>query len=128
MLLSLEQDRIIESCDKNRTDFSSVQEQMELIREINREFKKQGIHEEARMAFEYVAELRDEDWRNAIEAFLGIHRYAVIVPEETFDVANAVMVSSSFFSNVSCPINLSRHSCISVFNESINLCFSAAPT
>ncbi len=90
----VEQDRIIESCDKNRTDFSSVQEQMELIREINREFKKQGIHEEARMAFEYVAELRDEDWRNAIEAFLGIHRYAVIVPEETFDVANAVMDKS----------------------------------
>lgn len=86
-----EQTRIIENCRKNRTDGAYVQEQMELIREINREFKSQGIREEAHMAFEYVVELKDEKWRNAIEAFLGIHRYAILVSGKSFDVANGVM-------------------------------------
>ncbi len=87
----VEQDQIIENCNKNRADYSHVREQLELIREINREFKKRGIGEEAHMACEYVLELRDESWRNAIEAFLGIHRYAVIVSAENFDAANAVL-------------------------------------
>ncbi len=87
----VEQDQIIENCNKNRADYSRVREQLELIREINREFKKRGIGEEAHMACEYVVELKDEDWRNAIEAFLGVHRYAVIVSGENFDVANAVL-------------------------------------
>ena len=60
------------------------------LKEINREFKKQGIQEEAHMACEYVVKLKDENWRTAIEAFLGVHRYAVLVPGETFDLANAV--------------------------------------
>lgn len=90
----IEQNSIIENCNKNRTDYSGVQEQMELIKEINREFKKQGINEEAHMACEYVVELKDENWRNAIEAFLGIHRYAVIVSKEVFDAANAVLDQS----------------------------------
>lgn len=87
----IEQSNIIENCNKNKADFSHVQEQIELIREINNVFKKQGINEEAHMACEYVVALKDENWRNAIEAFLGIHRYAIIVPSETFDVANAVL-------------------------------------
>ena len=90
----IEQNSIIENCNKNRTDYSNVQEQMELIKEINREFKKKGINEEAHMACEYVVELKDERWRNAIEAFLGIHRYAVIVSKEAFDAANAVLDQS----------------------------------
>lgn len=90
----VEQNSIIENCNKNRTDYSGVQEQIELIKEINRELKKQGINEEAHMACEYVVELKDENWRNAIEAFLGIHRYAVIVSKEAFDVANAVLDKS----------------------------------
>ncbi len=90
----VEQNSIIENCNKNRTDYSSVQEQIELIKEINREFKKQGINEEAHMACEYVVELKDENWRNAIESFLGIHRYAVIVSKAVFDVANAVLDKS----------------------------------
>lgn len=90
----VEQNAIIENCNKNRADYSGVQEQMELVKEINREFKKRGIHEEAHMACEYVVELKDEKWRNAIEAFLGIHRYAVIVSKTAFDVANAVLDQS----------------------------------
>lgn len=85
---------IIENCHKNKPDYTYVREQMELIREINHEFGKQGIKDEARMAFEYVVELKDEGWRDAIEAFLGIHRYAIIVPPESFGIANAVMDGS----------------------------------
>ena len=68
-----------------------MQEQTQLIREINKELKKQGIDEEARMACEYVSELKDEAWRDAIEAFLGVHRYAILVSPQAFDVANQVM-------------------------------------
>lgn len=86
-----EQNAVIENCNRNRADYSGIQEQIELIREINRELKKRGMEEEARLACEYVAELKDENWRDAIEAFLGIHRYAVIVSKEAFDVANDVL-------------------------------------
>lgn len=92
----VEQNSIIESCNRNRMNYSNVQEQVELIKEINREFKKRGISEEAHMAYEYVIELEDENWRNAIEAFLGVHRYAIIVSKEVFDVANAVLDKSRY--------------------------------
>lgn len=92
----MEQNSIIESCDKNRMDYSNVQEQVELIKEINRELKKHGLNEEAHMAYEYVVELKDEKWRNAIEAFLGVHRYAVLVSKDAFDVANAVLDKSKY--------------------------------
>lgn len=89
-----EQAGIIENCNKNKPDYTYVREQTELIREINREFQKRGIKDEARMAFEYVVELKEEGWRDAIEAFLGIHRYAIIVSPEAFAIANAVMDAS----------------------------------
>lgn len=92
----VEQNNIIENCNKNRMDYSNVREQVELIKEINRELKKRGINEEAHMAYEYVVELKDENWRNAIEAFLGIHRYAVIVSKDAFNVANAVLDKSRY--------------------------------
>ncbi len=87
----IEQNGIIESCTKSQADYSHVQEQLVLLKEINREFKKQGIQDEAHMACEYVVELKDEEWRDAIETFLGIHRYAVIVAPASFDAANAVL-------------------------------------
>ena len=92
----IEQNNIIESCNKNRMDYSNVQEQVELIKEINRELLKHDINEEAHMAYEYVIELKDENWRNVIEAFLGVHRYAVIVSKDVFDVANAVLDKSRY--------------------------------
>lgn len=92
----VEQNSIIESCNRNKMNNSNVQEQVELIKEINHEFKKRGISEEAHMAYEYVIELKDENWRNAIEAFLGVHRYAIIVSKEVFDVANAVLDKSRY--------------------------------
>lgn len=87
----IEQQKIIENCNKNKADYSYAREQLELIAEINREFRRQGIKDEARMACEYVVGLKDEAWRDALEAFLGIHRYAVIVPPGAFDIANSVM-------------------------------------
>lgn len=92
----VEQNSIIESCNRNKMNYSNIQEQVELIKEINRELKKRGISEEAHMAYEYVIELKDENWRNAIEAFLGVHRYAIIVSKEVFDVANAVLDKSRY--------------------------------
>ena len=85
---------IIEACNKNQPDFSFAKEQKALAGEINREFAAQGIDQEARLACEYVIGITDEEWRNAIEAFLGIHRYAVIVPPEVFHIANEVMDKS----------------------------------
>lgn len=85
------QNNIIENSNKNKADFSYAREQRELIGEINREFAKRGIDDEARMACEYVVELKDEAWRDVIEVFLGIHRYAIIVSPSSFDIANKVL-------------------------------------
>lgn len=90
----IEQNGIIENCAKNRANYSHVREQLELLKEINREFKRRGIRDEAHMACEYVVELKDEGWRDAIETFLGIHRYAIIVEPSSFDTANAVLDQS----------------------------------
>ncbi|MCM1296531.1 MAG: AAA family ATPase [Muribaculaceae bacterium] len=87
--------QVLEDCDKNRPDYSYVQEQQALIREINREFDSKHIISRARFSCEFVVKLEDEEWRNAIEAFLGIHRYSIIVEPEYFDIANAVMDRSS---------------------------------
>ena len=56
---------MVEVPDEKTPDQASMRE-MELIKEINREFKKQGLSEEAHMACEYVVELKDEAWRDAI--------------------------------------------------------------
>lgn len=90
------QNSIIEICNKNMIDDSNVQEQRELIKEINKELKNQGFNETAHMAYEYVSDLTDEKWRDAIEAFLGVHRYAVIVSKDAFDIANAVLDKSKY--------------------------------
>lgn len=87
----VEQTQIIENCNKNKADYSYAKEQTELLAEINREFQKRGMREEARMACEYVVDLHNEEWRDAIETFLGIHRYAIVVSPAAFDVANEVM-------------------------------------
>lgn len=89
-----EQNDIIEACNKNQPDFSFAREQKALASEINREFAARGIDREARLACEYVIGITDEKWRSAIEAFLGIHRYAVIVSPEDFYIANEVMDKS----------------------------------
>lgn len=43
------------------------------------ELEKQGIHTEVRTFAELVQDIRDEDWRMAIETFLGNKRHHIIV-------------------------------------------------
>lgn len=88
------QNEILEACKKKKADFTFAGEQLAFIKEINREFERLGIDEQAKMACEYVIGIKDEDWRNAIEAFLGIHRYAVIVSPAAFDTANRMLDKS----------------------------------
>ena len=88
------QNEILEACKKKKADFTFAGEQLAFIKEINREFEQLGIDERAKMACEYVIGIKDEDWRNAIEAFLGIHRYAVIVSPAAFDIANRMLDKS----------------------------------
>ena len=87
---------IIDECNKSKPDYSYVKDQVAFVSEINREFIKRGIDSEARFACEYVIELYDEEWRSAIEAFLGIHRYAVIVEPRYFDIANRILDDSLY--------------------------------
>lgn len=86
---------VVEECKKNKPDYSFVKEQLSLIEEINREFRKERIESQARFAFEFVVGIADEQWRESIEAFLGIHRYSIIVDPRYFDLANRVMDKSA---------------------------------
>ena len=92
----LEFDEIIKVCDKNLPDYSRVSNQMALIKEINNKFRELNINSEARFSSSFVIELKNEEWRNSIETFLGIHRYSILVEPEYFHIANKVMDSSQY--------------------------------
>ncbi len=89
-------DAAIRNYDRNLPDYSKVENQRNLIKEINNKFKELNIQTEAKFSFSLVVELKDEGWRNAIESFLGIHRYSILVEEEYFDIANKVMDQSNY--------------------------------
>lgn len=91
----LNQLKILEECKKNRNDFSQIPENVSLKQEINREFAKRGIRSEAKFACEYVIGLKDEAWRDAIEAFLGNRRFSILVEPEYYDIADDVLNHSS---------------------------------
>ena len=80
--------------NKNRINTDNSKNQIALINEINREFEKQRIHSSAKMAYEFVVDI-DNDWQNAVEAFLNVHRYAIIVEPEYFEIANSVLDKSN---------------------------------
>lgn len=85
------QHRIIEECKKHRSTFSQIPEYVGLRDEINREFEKRNIPSKARFACEYVIALKDEAWRDAIEAFLGPRRYTILVEPQYYDIADDVL-------------------------------------
>jgi hypothetical protein len=87
--------RVIENYNKNKQDYSSVKEQLAFVEEVNREFQRNHINSEARFACDYVVEVVEEEWREAIEAFLGVHRYSIIVEPEYFEMANSILDSSN---------------------------------
>ncbi len=83
--------RMIDEYRNNRPSYAEIPEYVKLRAEINRAFKKRSIGAEARFACEYVSEIKDEEWRYAIETFLGRRRYTVLVPPEYYDIADDVM-------------------------------------
>ncbi len=84
-------DKLIENCKRNLPDYSSVYEQNALKNEINAKFKEMKIDSEADFASSFVVDLKNEEWRKSIEAFLGRRRYSIVVEPEYFDIANEVM-------------------------------------
>lgn len=89
-------DQVIKTCERNLPDYSKVPNQYGLLNEINNKFKSLGIQSEAKFSSAYVVELKDEEWRNSIETFLGWHRYSVLVEPEYFDIADQVMDRSRY--------------------------------
>jgi len=91
-----EQTKILEECKKHRNDYSQIPEYVKLRDEINSEFAKRNISSRAQFACEYVIGISNEEWRNAIEAYLGIRRYTILVEPEYYPIADGVLNRSSY--------------------------------
>lgn len=90
-----EQSEILEECRRHRNSYDRIPEYVGLRDEINREFAKRKLPARAQFACEYVLSLRDEDWRDAIEAFLGPRRYTILVEPQYYDIADDVLNRSA---------------------------------
>lgn len=87
---------IIRDCDRKQGGFSQIPRAYIALRdEINAEYKKRGIHAEAKFAYEYVQGLMDETWRPALETFLGARRYTILTDPDGYDVAFGVFIRSA---------------------------------
>ena len=91
-----EQEKILEEAKKHRNTYTQIPEYVGLKEEINREFVKRNLTAEAKFACEYVIGITDESWRDAIEAFLGIRRYTILVDPEYYDIADDVLNHSQY--------------------------------
>ena len=85
---------IIDECNVKKTTFSEVPDYVALKNEINKEFEKRGIKQEACFACEYVIGLTDEAWRDVIESYLGMRRYTILVGPGYYDIADYVLNNS----------------------------------
>lgn len=83
--------RLIYDYKAKKTVFSDIPDFVTLKSEINKVFKNNGIQSEAKFACEYVKTLIDEDWRDAIESFLGQRRYTILVEPEYYTIADDVL-------------------------------------
>lgn len=86
--------QVIDDCNAKKTTFSEIPDYVALKNEINKEFEKRGINQEACFACEYVIGLADEAWRDVIESYLGIRRYTILVGPGYYDVADNVLNNS----------------------------------
>lgn len=86
-----QQHRILEECKKHQNTYRLIPEYVGLRDEINREFEKKKIPARAQFACEYVIGLKDEAWRDALEAFLGARRYTILVDPKYYDMADDVL-------------------------------------
>ena len=87
---------IAEEYRRRRGAYDQIPEYVGLRDEINREFARRGIREQARFACEYVIGLKEEAWRDALESFLGPRRYTILVEPQYYDVADEVLNHSSY--------------------------------
>ena len=85
------QHRMLEEYRKHQNTWRLIPEYVALREEINREFEKRNISSKARFACEYVIGLKDEAWRDALEAFLGPRRYTILVEPKYYDIADDVL-------------------------------------
>ena len=87
---------ILEECKKHKNPYAQIPDYVGLRDEINREFARRKLDATAQFACEYVIGLSDETWRDAIEAFLGIRRYTILVEPEYYDIADGVLNRSQY--------------------------------
>lgn len=92
--MQVQQQRLIDDCNAKKTTFSEIPDYVALKDEINKEFAKRHISSEAKFACEYVISLKDEEWRDAIESYLGKRRYTILVEPEYYDIADDVLNAS----------------------------------
>ncbi len=90
------QNRILEECKRHQNTYRQIPEFVGLKEQINRELEKRKIPARAKFACEYVIGLADEEWRDAIEAFLGPRRYTILVDPEYYDIADDVLNRSEY--------------------------------
>lgn len=92
----MEQERIIEACRRHQSAFSRIPDYVGLRNDINNALAAAGREERAFFASEYVVSLKDESWRNAVEAFLGPRRYTILVPPACYEIAEEAMKKSRY--------------------------------
>ena len=90
------QNRILEECKRHQNTYGQIPEYVGLKEQINRELERRKISARAQFACEYVIGLEDEEWRDAIEAFLGPRRYTILVDPEYYDIADDVLNQSEY--------------------------------
>ncbi len=76
--------------------YGDIPEYVGLRNEINAEYAKRGINAKASFASEYVLGIKDEGWRDALEAYLGRRRYTILVDPEYYDIADDVLNHSKY--------------------------------
>ena len=90
------QSRILEECKRHQNTYRQIPEYVGLREQINRELERRKLSARAKFACEYVIGLEDEEWRDAIEAFLGPRRYTILVDPEYYDIADDVLNQSEY--------------------------------
>lgn len=68
------QHRILEECKRHQNTYGQIPEYTGLKEQINRELERRKTSARAQFACEYVIGLEDEEWRDAIEAFLFLRK------------------------------------------------------
>jgi energy-coupling factor transporter ATP-binding protein EcfA2 len=94
-LAQQQQQKIIDDCNAMKATYGNIPDYVALKNEINKELTKRQLPGEAKFACEYVIALTDEKWRDAIEAFLGIKRYTILVDPAYYDIADDVLNESA---------------------------------